>query len=349
MNLSRNKTCFCVLLSHKFFFHPLLITSCFCSSRFAFTSFFISFSVWPFIVLIPFFLNSVSLPSLSSVFQQQFPSCTKNSSIYLFLHACVPSLCPFADTFVHLLSLFLSLRFLVSNTCVSLFLLLFSLSITFLKDKFMELLQIWKNVCLFPFPFLLGTCFIFICLCMFVFVSKFPVFDLFSCFWTFFCFVLILERFSLCRSLFYVPLFFLFEDSVWFHHRFSHFFTFSCYIFSFFHTKPCFLNCFRLCCLFFFLKKNWLCFLFVGRSKVRIVPLCFLFLLVFLLLKKKNLHFSAVLPSFLNASLFFSKTKTLSEKLCVHVYRSLFSFSFICFSCRFVFDFSWSPSQHVSF
>ena len=96
-------------------------------------------------------------------FEQQFHF-WKNSSIYLFLHACVPSLCPFAHTFVHLLSLFLSSFFLVSNTFVSLFLLLFSLSTTSLKDKLKELLQIWKkHLCLFTF--LLGTFFIFICLC----------------------------------------------------------------------------------------------------------------------------------------------------------------------------------------
>ena len=54
---------FCVFLCYKFFFRPFFIISCFCSSRLAFTSFFISFSVDLFIFLISFFLNSVFLNS----------------------------------------------------------------------------------------------------------------------------------------------------------------------------------------------------------------------------------------------------------------------------------------------
>ena len=48
----------------------------------------------------------------------------------------------------------------------------------------------------------------------------------------------------------------------------------------------------------------------------------------------------------------FFKTKTLSEKLHVFLFIGPFffsCFSFICFSCRFLFDFSRSPSQHASF
>ena len=78
------------------------------------------FCLISFIFLISFFLNSVSLPSLSSFFEQQFPLCIKkkNSSTYHFSHACVPSLCPFADTFVHLLSLFfLFVFFRFSHMC----------------------------------------------------------------------------------------------------------------------------------------------------------------------------------------------------------------------------------------
>ena len=118
-----------------------LITSCFCSSRFHFTSFF------HFLLCLIFYFLDLHF------FEQQFPLCfkkKKNSSTYPFFHACITSVCPFAHRFVHLLSLFFSSFFLVFITFVSLFLLLSSLSITSLKDKFVEQLQ-KKLVCLFPF------------------------------------------------------------------------------------------------------------------------------------------------------------------------------------------------------
>ena len=109
------------------------------------------------------------------------------------------------------------------------------------EEKFMELLRIWKNVCLFPYPFLLGTCFTFICLCMFVFVSKFHFFwYILICFWTF--------VFFCSRSWMFLPLLLpfyvsLFWDTVWFDHRFSHLFDFL--LLHIFSHKDMFLYCFR--------------------------------------------------------------------------------------------------------
>ena len=66
------------------------------------------------------------------------------------------------------------------------------------------------------------------------------------------------------------------------------------------------------------------------------------------------LSFFLFLSSQKNSCIFrftFFKTKTLPEKLHVFLFIGLFlfsCFSFICFSCRFLFDFSRSPSQHAS-
>ena len=121
--------------------------------------------------------------------------------IFFYTHAF--SYMSFADTFVHLLYLLLSSFFLVSNTCVSLF-LLSSLSITSRKDKLKELLQS-KKTCLSIYLFV-EHFFIFICLCIFCFFRIF--FVLFSCVFEQFSFwVLVLECFFLCRSLFYVSRF----------------------------------------------------------------------------------------------------------------------------------------------
>ena len=59
--------------------------TCFCSSRFAFTSFFIRFFVWPFIFLISFFLNSFCFASLSlTFFEQQVPFLFASKTLQLF-------------------------------------------------------------------------------------------------------------------------------------------------------------------------------------------------------------------------------------------------------------------------
>ena len=196
MNFSRFFVIFLTQVFSSFFRHFF----CFCSSRFAFTSFF------HFLLCLIF--DFLHLPSSWTQFfwTAISPSfCKKTLQLFLyFMHAL-----PLYD---HLLKdlficcLFFSLRFFtVSITFVSLFLLLFSLSITSLKEKFVELLQSKKKlVCLIPF--LLVTFFIFICLYMFF--PQFPFFVLFSCVFEHFSFwVLVLECLFLCRSLFYVSLF----------------------------------------------------------------------------------------------------------------------------------------------
>ena len=111
----------------------------------------------------------------------------------------------------------------------------------------------------------------------------------------------------LCWSLF-MYLSFFFENSVWFEHRFSLLFEiFSFYIFSLLHKKSNVVKyCFLLYCLFFFSRKKL--FLVCWSSKESNVPLWFLFLLVFLFLKKKlqNKLFLLVFErSFLNHVVFF--------------------------------------------
>ena len=110
------------------------------------------------------------------------------------------------------------------------------------------------------------------------------------------------------------------------------FFVFSFYILSLFTRRHVFLNCFRLHGLF---KKN---VFLVCWSFKRNVPLCFLFLLVFFLLKKMqndNLFYL-----FLNFffELFTFSTQTLSEKL--HV---------LCFSVSSYFQFFFHLFFHVVF
>ena len=99
--------------------------------------FFISFFVWSFIFLI------------SSFFEQQFhlPCVSRKTLqfILIFYTHAFPLYVPLLiDLFI--CCLFFSSFFLVSNTFVSLFLLLSSLSITSLKDKFVEQLQKKKNL-----------------------------------------------------------------------------------------------------------------------------------------------------------------------------------------------------------
>ena len=153
---------FCVFL-YSNIFHPFFVTFCFCSFRshliFSFPFVFdLSFS-W-----LPVFLNTIS------------PSCvSQNSSTYPFLNACVTSVCPFAHGFCSsVVSVFLFVFFLVSNTCVSLF-LLSSLSKTSRKDELKELLQSKKNVFVY-LPFCWAF-FIFICLCIFCFFEFFSFYS----------------------------------------------------------------------------------------------------------------------------------------------------------------------------
>ena len=84
-----------------------------------------------------------------------------------------------------------------------------------------------------------------------------------------------------------------------------------------------FLYCFRLYSLFFLKKKTCVSCL-LALSKVSTCPLCFLLL------------FSLFNLLLLNASFFFQNKNSVGKTSCVLVYRSLFSFSFICFSCRFL-------------
>ena len=97
------------------------------------------------------------------------------------------------------------------------------------------------------------------------------------------------------------------KNSVWFEHRLSPLLKISPFTYSpFFTKKQCvFLNC-SFCAVSFFRKKL---FLICWSSKESNVPLCFLFLLVSSLLKKKNLQNNLFLlvfePSFLNHCRFF--------------------------------------------
>ena len=182
-----------------------------------------------------------------------------------------------------------------------------------------------KLVC--SFPFLLFTfSYLFVFACLSFFFRFF--FVLFSCLKTFFFFVLVLECCSLLVS-FYVSLFF--ENSVWFEHRFSHFFKkILLYMLSlsssqkskvFFFEKQCFFFLKKKNVPFvlssFFQKKKKNRFLFVGPPK-RVVFRCGLFLVFSILKKMQNKLFWLVFElSFLN-----------------HV---------------FLYNFSWSPSQRVSF
>ena len=82
--------------------------------------------------------------------------------------------------------------------------------------------------------------------------------------------------------------------------------------------------------LFFFKKKTCVSCL-LALSKVSTCPLCFLLL------------FSLFNLLLLNASFFFQNKNSVGKTSCVLVYRSLFSFSFICFSCRFLVVFFLIP------
>ena len=153
--ISRN---FCVF-PYSNFSQPFFVTSCFCSSRFAFTSFFISFPVWPSIFLISLLLEL-------GFFEQQFHFWKKKTLQFIFFYTHAFPLYVLLLMHLFICCLFFSLRFF------SFLIHLFPFSFfCFLCQKPLwktswkkELLQIWtKHVCLFTF--LLGTFFIFICLC----------------------------------------------------------------------------------------------------------------------------------------------------------------------------------------
>ena len=189
-----------------------------------------------------------------------------------------------------------------------------------------------KNVCVFPF--LLGTCFtlvVFACLSLFrnftflIYSNLFLNICLFcSRSWMFLplllpFYVSLFLRLCLVWSSFFSP--FLFSPVTYFP-----FFTQS-------HVFVLFPIVLSLC--FFFLKKK-LCFLFVGPFKSE--NWSFVFSPFFLFL------------TFFFWTLFFFQNKnSVGKTSCVLVYRPLFTFSFICFSCRFLVVFFLIPSQHVSF
>ena len=171
LSLWKNSSVFLKWISFDFFFltsffRPFFLTSCFCSSRFAFTSFFISFSVWPFIFLISFFLNSVfwtAISLLKKIFNLSF-FYTHAFFLYVLL-------------LIHLFicCLFFSLRFF--SFLIHLFPFPFVFSVHNLSERqvYGTVAKQKKLVCLFTF--LVGTFFIFICLCMFVcFFRFFPFF-----------------------------------------------------------------------------------------------------------------------------------------------------------------------------
>ena len=255
MNLSRNKTffvfCFLTIFSSILFSSRLVFVHHVSHSPpFPFPFLFDLLFSWSpsswtqflYLHFLQFFNNNFTLVQKTLQF---IPfTCMR----YLYM-----SFCSYICSSVVSFSLFV---FLVSNTFVSLF-LVFSVHNLSERQVYGTVANL-KNVCLFPFPFLLCTCFIFICLCMFVFVSKFPVFDLFSCFWTFFCFVLILEGFSLCRSLFYVPLFFVWRLClVW--SSFSHLFYFLLLPIFLFSHEAMFFELFPFVLSLFFWKKTTGC------------------------------------------------------------------------------------------
>ena len=222
--------------------------------------------------------------------------------------------------------------FLVSNTFVSLFLLLFALSITSLKKSLWNCCESEKHFFVYlPFCWaLVSQLFVFACLSLFRNFTFLIYSNLF------------LNICLFCsRSWMFLPLLLpfyvsLFWDSVWFDHRFSHLFYFLL-LHIFFTQRHVFVLFPFVQSLFFFKKKICVSCL-LALSKVSTCPLCFLLL------------FSLLNLLLLNASFFFFKTKTLSEKLHVFLFIGLFSV-FLSSVFRVVFWlFSyWSPSQHVSF
>ena len=209
------------------FFHPFFVTFCFCSSRFAFTSFFISFYVWSLIFFISlllelsFFEQQFPLPFVKKLFNFSFISCMR----YLCM-----TICSWICSSVVSFSLFVFYRFY--HICFP-FPFVFSLHNLSERKVCGTVAKQKKLVCLIPF--LLVTFFIFICLYMFFSAISFLCFIL-MCFWTFF--------FLSSRSWMSFPLSLPFlcvsfsEDPVWFDHPFSFLFSFSPFTYS-----PCSQEC----------------------------------------------------------------------------------------------------------
>ena len=189
----------------------------------------------------------------------------------------------------------------------------------------------------FPFPFcwaLVSYLFVFACLSLFrnfAFLIYFHVFEHVSVLFSF------LNVFPSVAP-FFMYLFFLFEDSVWFHHRFSHLFYFLLLHIFLFHTKPCFLNCFRLYCLSFLFLKN-LCFLFVGPFKSE--NCSFVFSLSCCFSDHKTCIFRCF-TFFFERFHFFLKKKSVGKTLCSCLSVSFQFFFHLFFVSFFVWCFSIS-------
>ena len=255
--------------------------------------------------LSPFFSFPFMFDLISS-FGQHFhlPFVSKKLFNLSLFHACVTSVCLFF--------LFVFSRF--SHICFP-FPFVFSVQ-TSLKKSLWNCCESEKMFVCFPIPFcwaLVSHSFVFACLSLFRNFTFLIYSNLF------------LNNCLFCsRSWMFLPLLLpfyvsLFWDSVWFDHRFSHLFYFL--LLHIFSHKDMFLYCLNLYSLSFFWKKSVSCLLVL--SKVSTCPLCFLLFSLFNLL-------------LLNASFFFQNKNSVGKTSCVLVYRSLFSFSFICFSCRFL-------------
>ena len=185
------------------FFHPFFVT------------FFISFFVWPFIFLI------------TSFFKHNFPFLCITKLFNLSLFECVRYLCmSFCSWILFICCLFFSLRFFSFLTHV------FPFSLCLLCPQPLWKTS-WRNccksekTCLSIYLFVGHFSYLFV-FAIFVFSNFFV---LFSCVFEHFSFwVLVLECFFLCRSLFLCISFS--EDPVWFDHPFSFLFFLSFYILS---------------------------------------------------------------------------------------------------------------------
>ena len=239
----------------------------------------------------------------------------------------------FAHTFVHLLSLFYRRCFLVSITCVFLFLLLFSLSITSFKTSLWNFHKFKKLVCLSLF--LLCTFSYLCCACLsFFFLIEFSFLIYSHLFLNMFLFVLVLEWFSSVASIFHVSLFL--RTLFGLIHGFSLLFYFLL-LHTLFQKKTC---CFWFgsVCTGSFSEK--VCFLLVIPSKWEMFLCVFSFFLF--LSSQKNLHFS----------LHFFQNKNFAGKTSCFWFIGPFffsCFSFICFSCRSFFVWFFSISFATCF
>ena len=306
MNLSFDL--FCVLLSYKFFFRPFLITSCFCSSRFEFTSCFISFFVWPFIFLIAIFFDTIS-PSFVSQNIQLIPFWMHALPLYVLL---------LMDLFICCLFFFSSF-FLVSNT--------FNLSERQVDGTVANLKKTCLSISLFVF---FQIYFVFACL--FVFFRNFffsfyshvflNILLLSSRSWMFFPQSLPVMYLIFLKTLFGLIIVFLFFSSSPF--TYSPFFTRS-HVFWIVSVRT----------VFFFVWKNcFSCLLVLKKcSFVFSLSSCFFFFSR----KIGKWWFVLLLFNLLFWTLHFFQHKLCRKNFMFCVFRSLliFSFSFICFFMSF--------------